>query len=238
VIARRRPARAVRTFALMLGVLFAQACGVQHIQSFTPRQRDYKVGKYEREPTPVSDGSLWQEGSRSRVADFRESRVGDLFMIRIDESPQAAGDAETKTSRDSKMSFGAPQLFGFAQAITRSHPDIDMNDLFNVLSKSSFAGKGETTRSSHVTASMAVRVKKTLPNGDLFIEGTKVLMVNEEELHIYVSGVIRPEDIAQDNSVGSSVIADAEIEFIGRGVLTDNQSRGWLTRFVEALNPF
>jgi flagellar L-ring protein precursor FlgH len=113
-----------------------------------------------------------------------------------------------------------------------------MKDVFNVMSKSAFAGKGETKRSSRVQASMAVRVKKTLPNGDLFIEGTKVLMVNEEELHIYVSGVIRPEDIAQDNSVGSSVIADAQIEFIGRGVLSENQSRGWLTRLLTAINPF
>ena len=216
----------------LCALLLSQACGVQHIQSFTPRQRDYKAGKYEQAPVAVSSGSLWQEGSRSLVADFRASRVGDLVMIRIDESPQAAGDAETKTNRDSKMSLGAPQLLGFAQAIQRSRPDLDMNEVFSVLSKSSFAGKGETTRSSRVEAAMAVRVKKTLPNGDLFIEGTKVLMVNEEELHIYVSGVIRPEHIAQDNSVGSSVIADAEIEFIGRGVLTENQSRGWLTRFV------
>ena len=181
---------------------------------------------------------MWHDSTANGFPDFRASRVGDLVMIRIDESPEAAGDAETKTSRDSKMSMGAPQLLGFAQAIQRSHPDLDMNEVFSVLSKSSFNGKGETTRSSRVEASMAVRVKSTLPNGDLFIEGTKVLMVNEEELHIYVSGVIRPEDIAQDNSVSSSVIADAEIEFIGRGVLTENQSRGWLTRFVDALNPF
>jgi flagellar L-ring protein precursor FlgH len=215
-----------------------QACGVQHIQSFTPRQRDYKAGRYEKAPTAASSGSLWQDSSRSLVADFRANRVGDLVMIVIDESPEAAGDAETKMQRDSSMSLGAPQLFGFAQAIQRSHPDLDMSDVFNVMSKSAFTGKGETARSSRVQAAMAVRVKKTLPNGDLFIEGTKVLMVNEEELHIYVSGVIRPEDIAQDNSVSSSVIADAQIEFIGRGVLTENQSRGWLTRLLTAINPF
>lgn len=214
------------------------ACGVQHIQSFTPRQRDYQIGKYETKPVAVSGGSLWQEGSRSLVADFRASRVGDLVMIRIDESPNAKGDADTKMNRDSSMSFGAPQLFGFAQAIQRSHPDLNMSDVFNVMGSSAFSGTGETSRSSRVQAAMAVRVKKALPNGDLFCEGTKVLMVNEEELHIYVSGVIRPEDIGQDNSVNSSVIADAQIEFIGRGVLTENQSRGWLTRLLTAINPF
>jgi flagellar L-ring protein precursor FlgH len=225
---------------LLFGVFSAAVgCGeVQHISSFTPRQRDYKLGTYDKEPTSVSSGSLWKESSRSLVADFRASRVGDLVMVRIDESPEAKGDAETKVQRDSSMGMGAPQLFGFAQAIQRAHPDLNMSDVFNVMSKTSFDGKGETTRSSRVEAAMAVRVKKALPNGDLFVEGTKVLKVNEEELHIYVSGVIRPEDIAQDNSVRSSVVADAEIEFVGRGVLTENQSQGWLTRLITAVNPF
>ena len=52
-----------------------------------------------------------------------------------------------------------------------------------------------------------------------------------------MSGVIRPEDIANDNSVNSSVIADAQIEFVGRGVLSDNQSQGWLMRLLAAINP-
>lgn len=221
--------------ALWLGVA---GCGTQHIQTFTPRQRDYKVGAYEKSPKSVSSGSLWHDSSRSLVADFRASRVGDLVMVRIDESPEAKGDAETKLDRSSSMSLGAPQLFGFAQAIQRAAPDVNMADVFNVMGKTSFDGTGQTTRSSRVEAAMAVRVKKQLPNGDLFVEGTKVLMVNEEELHIYVSGVIRPEDIAQDNSVRSSVVADAEIEFVGRGVLTENQSPGWLTRLLGAINPF
>ena len=219
--------------------LAAMGCGeVQHISSFQPRQRDYKLGAYEKEPAAVSSGSLWQESSRSLVADFRASRVGDLVMVKIDESPEAKGDSETKLDRQSSMSVGAPQLFGFAQAMQKSHPDLNMSDFLDVMSKTSFDGKGETTRSSRVQAAMAVRVKKALPNGDLFVEGTKVLKVNDEELHIYVSGVVRPEDIAQDNSVRSSVVADAEIEFVGRGVLSDNQSQGWLTRLLSTINPF
>lgn len=221
-----------------LALLLLAGCGVQHIKGFTPRRRDYKPGAYEKPPAAVSDGSLWQESSRSLVADFRASRVGDLVMVRVDESPEAKGDAETRLDRQSNLSMGAPQLFGFASAIQRSHPDLDMSKFLDVMSKSNFAGSGETSRGSRVEAAMAVRVKRQLPNGDLFVEGTKVLMVNEEELHIYVSGVIRPEDIAQDNSVSSSVVADAQIEFVGRGVLTDNQHKGWLTTFIDWINPF
>jgi flagellar L-ring protein precursor FlgH len=219
-------------------LVLLSACGVQHIQGFSPRNRDYKPGAYEKAPASVSDGSLWQESSRSLVADFRASRVGDLVMVRIDESPEAKGDAETKLDRESSLSMGAPQLFGFAQAIAKGHPGLDMSNFLDLMGKSSFAGTGETSRGSRVEAAMAVRVKRQLPNGDLFVEGTKVLMVNEEELHIYVSGVIRPEDIAQDNSVSSAVVADAQIEFVGRGVLTDNQHKGWLTSFIDWINPF
>lgn len=223
---------------LFVMALFAQGCGVEHIHGFVPRQRDYKTGAYEKAPASVSGGSLWQESSRSLVADFRASRVGDLVMVRVDESPEAKGDAETQLDRKSSMSFGAPKVLGFAAAMQREHPGLDMSDLLEVMSQTSFDGKGATSRGSRVEAAMAVRVKKGLPNGDLFVEGTKVLMVNDEELHIYVSGVVRPEDIAQDNSVRSSVIADAQIEFVGRGVLTDNQHQGWLTRFLTAINPF
>jgi flagellar L-ring protein precursor FlgH len=218
-------------------LLLTAACATTP-EVIPPRQRDYKLGSYDKAAEPASSGSLWQESSRSLVADFRASRVGDLVMVKIDESPEAKGDADTKLDRESSMSFGVPQLFGFAQALEKSHPGLDMKDVFEVMSKTHFAGTGETTRSSRVEAAMAVRVKKALPNGDLFVEGTKVLHVNDEELHIYVSGVVRPEDIAQDNSVNSSVVADAEIEFVGRGVLTDNQSQGWLTKFLGAINPF
>jgi len=224
--------------AWLVALLAAYGCGVEHIHAFAPRTRDYKIGAYEKAPASVSDGSLWQESSRSLVADFRASRVGDLVMVRVDESPEAKGDAETQLDRQSDMSFGAPKLLGFVSALQREHPGLDMSNLLEVMSKTSFDGKGATSRGSRVEAAMAVRVKKALPNGDLFVEGTKVLMVNDEELHIYVSGVVRPEDIAQDNSVGSSVIADAQIEFVGRGVLTDNQHQGWLTRFLTAVNPF
>jgi flagellar L-ring protein precursor FlgH len=62
--------------------------------------------------------------------------------------------------------------------------------------------------------------------------------VNDEELHIYISGVIRPEDIEQDNSVRSSLVADAQIQFSGRGSLSENNERGWLARLLSRVRPF
>jgi flagellar L-ring protein precursor FlgH len=63
-------------------------------------------------------------------------------------------------------------------------------------------------------------------------------MVNDEELHIYLSGVILPQDIAEDDTISSSRIADAEIEITGRGDLTDAQRRGWLAEILDEITPF
>jgi len=231
----------VRSALLMLaalGSLGAFGCGAQHIRMHTARHREYSRGRYESGTRAASDGSLWQDASRGLFADFRATRVGDIVTIRIDETPRASGDAATQMQRESETGFGIPQFFGLTQALQHAYPNLDPAQLVSMMSSSSFDGSGETTRGSRVRASIAVRVRETLPNGDLFVEGTKVLLVNDEELHIYISGVIRPEDIEQDNSVRSSLIADAEIEFSGRGSLTDNQEQGWLSRLLSAINPF
>lgn len=223
--------------ALLL-ILAATSCGPQHIRPFTVRHRAYQAGRYDSGSRPVSTGSLWEANGRGLFADFRATRVGDLVTIRIDETPEASGDASTQMQRDSSMSAGATSFLGITTALARAYPTLDPSQLLNLASQTNFDGAGETGRASRVRASIAVRVQRHLPNGDLYVEGTKVLLVNDEELHIYISGVIRPEDIEQDNSVRSSLIADAQIEFTGRGVLTDNQTQGWLTRLLSALNPF
>ena len=82
-----------------------------------------------------------------------------------------------------------------------------------------------------------MRVVREMPNGDLFVEGTKVVLINNEEYHLYISGLVRPTDIAQDNSIASTVIADAQIEFTGRGDVADQNRKGWLARLLDSLNP-
>jgi flagellar L-ring protein precursor FlgH len=110
--------------------------------------------------------------------------------------------------------------------------------MLGLVGSSTFEGGGAVARSSRIDASITVRVRTVLPNGDLFVEGTKILMINDEELHIYVSGVIRPQDIEEDNTIASGRIADAEIEITGRGDLTDAQRRGWLAEILDEITPF
>jgi flagellar L-ring protein precursor FlgH len=110
--------------------------------------------------------------------------------------------------------------------------------LIALASQSDFSGDGTTKRKGALSGSIAVRVRDQMPNGDLFVEGTKVVMVNTEEYHLYISGVIRSADIARDNTVASSRVADAQVEFTGRGDMQDQIDRGWFTKFLDGLNPF
>ena len=77
-----------------------------------------------------------------------------------------------------------------------------------------------------------------MPNGDLFVEGTNVVMVSNEEHHLYVSGVVRQVDILANNTIPSSRIANAEIEYIGRGDVNDQQRPGWGARALTRGAPF
>lgn len=223
----------------LLSAPLMPGCGeTQHIRPHVARHRDFDAGDYAEETHAVSQGSLWRDTSRGLFADFRAAHVGDLVMVVIDESPTATGDATVETDRQQSYEMGIDGLFGLTAAIARAYPDLNPQQLVGLVSHNTFSGGGTTARSSRIHASIAARVRQVLPNGDLFVEGTKVLMVNEEELHIYVSGVVRPADIVEDDSVSSSRLADAEIEFSGRGGVTDATHPGWLAQILQQIAPF
>ena len=220
----------------MLLAVFAIGCS-SHIAPYVPKHRKLDPGSFGDRSRPAN-GSLYAEGANGFFEDPIASRIGDILVIKIDEKDLATHTADATLNKADDTSYGMPAALGFAAALAKKYPGVDPAKLFETTSSQKFSGNGAVARKGQVTATLPVRVRQVLPSGDLFVEGTKVLKVNDEELHIYVSGVIRPEDIAQDNSVRSSVVADAEIEFVGRGVLSDNQSQGWLTRLLSAVNPF
>ena len=161
-----------------------------------------------------------------------------MVLVRISEKADAEGGATTNLSKETNRSAGVDAMLGLVPAIQKAYPDIDPKTLIALASSYDFAGEGKTQRAGSLNAMIGVKVKQELPNGDLFVEGTKVVMINYEEQHLYISGVIRPSDIAPDNSVDSRLIADARVEFTGRGDIDDQVERGWLTKFLDAVNPF
>jgi flagellar L-ring protein precursor FlgH len=226
--------------ALILSLASLGACGPRHIAPFTPRERKYQGGDYavDQAQARPARGSIYTEGMAGYLEDTRAVRVGDIVMIRIDEQANAKGGASTDLNRKSERSMGMTALLGLAPAIRQAYPDIDPEQMVSLMSDMSFQGDGKTSRDGALKGVIAVRVKQQLPNEDLFIEGTKVVMINEEEYHLYVSGLIRPTDIEGDNSVPSWRLADAQVEFTGRGDIASQLDRGWLAKVLDAINPF
>jgi flagellar L-ring protein precursor FlgH len=170
-------------------------------------------------------------------ADLKARNAGDIVTISIVESATASKNAATKTSRDSGLQASWTGLFDLiAQGITIHNEKIGSNHKIDLANN--FDGSGQTTRSSSMTAYITARVVKTLSNGNLVIQGTRQVQVNDETQYIYVQGVIRPEDITQSNIILSTYVSDAVITLNGYGPVSDKQTPGWLMRIVDWVWPF
>ena len=232
--------RSIRRAIATVLVSTALGCGPNHIEPFTPRQRVYKPGSYAQQTASArpANGSLFSGAHAGWLEDTRAVRVGDFVVIHIDEQANAKGAATTSLKKETEGSGGASAMVGLIPALKKAYPEIDPQKLFEYASKTAFSGAGDTARNGELSGRIAVRVVNEMPNGDLFLEGTKVVLINNEEYHLYVSGLVRPADIAQDNSIASSRIADAQVEFTGRGDIADQQRKGWGVRLIETINPF
>lgn len=189
-------------------------------------------------PEP-SEGSLWADSGSTRLfVDMRAREVGDLVTVEISETPSAKLDANTKTSRDSSIEAGLTDLLGYMQTLEENNKRLDRTSLFKANFKPSFDGKGSSDRSGTVIASITARVVQVLPNGNLRISGKREVRVNNETQYITISGIIRPEDIQQNNVIQSTYIADARVEYAGKGVIADKQRPGWLMRILDHVWPF
>lgn len=225
--------------SVLLGLSIGISGGcVKHISPYKPKIRNYKPDKYAPLVDRREEGSLFNDSADTLFTYRRASRVGDLIAVSIAEKSAASRDATTELSRSSESSMSIASLAGLMAAIKKAHPSVDPQALIDAVTKNDFNGAGSTTRSGSLEALVTVRIKKLLPNGDFYIEGHKVVMVNNEESHLYLSGVVRPSDVQADNTVDSGRIADAQIEYTGRGVVADKQSPGWFSRFFDWINPF
>lgn len=227
-------------FAVVLAAELLAACGPSHIRPFTARKRKYEAGEYAAEQADAkpATGSIYSEAQAAYLEDTRALRVGDIVLIRINEEADAQGGATTNLSKGTSREANVDALLGLVPAIQKAYPNIDPKNLLSMASQYDFTGEGQTQRAGKLRGLIGVKVKKELPNGDLYVEGTKVVMINHEEYHLYLSGVIRTADIEQNNSIDSSLIADARVEFTGRGDIDDQVERGWLTKILDSINPF
>jgi flagellar L-ring protein precursor FlgH len=217
-------------------VISAALCACAHeIKPYVARHREYSLEKEEeKNQSAQSPGSLWREGYAGQIfSDARALRQNDLVVIKVEEIADARRSSDTGLSRDQKTQM---ELAAFLRAAGAPDKSYDLG--INGSSSSSFNANGQTGRTERLTATVPSVVRKVLPNGNLFVEGHRTVLVNSEEQHFYISGVIRPIDIDQDDAVKSSALADAEIEFTGQGVLSENQQQSGVAKFFSHLWPF
>ena len=229
-----------RTKVVMIaGLLACTGCmsRVNHIAPYRAKERNFDEGIY-AETAQATPGSLYHHQTRGLFEDDRARDVGDVLVVRIDESETAVRNAKTSLGKKRSNQYGSPDMLGLLSALHRKYPNLDPSMLFSSQMSSSSDGTGSIERRGRLTATLPVRVRRVMPNGDLYIEGTNVVMVSSEEHHLYVSGIIRRIDIREDNTVLSSRIADAEIEYVGRGDVSDQQRPGWGKRAIDRAHPF
>ncbi len=216
--------------ALVLGACAAST----HIDKYVPKHREYEpTASAQRGDEAPSPGSLWRDGRAPAMlyTDARALRENDLVVVRVEEVADAKRSADTDVTHRNDVNVTAAFLSSLSDAVGTGG---GIKGSFD----KRFQGAGSTGRTERLTATVPALVRKVLPNGNLFIEGHRVVLVNSEEQHFYISGVVRPIDIDQENSVKSSMIAEAEVEFTGRGILSDNQRQGWLSHYLGWIWPF
>jgi flagellar L-ring protein precursor FlgH len=227
--------------AALAATLPLLACaGQPRIQQRLPHQRDYQPPTAEAQSASSTVGSLWREGHPASMlfTDARALRENDLVVIKIEELADARRSSDTDLTRNSKTDLQFSGLFSKLATAGTFQPSMGVSAGLTGQTDQNFRGQGSSARSERLIATVPSLVRKVLPNGNLFIEGQRVVLVNNEEQHFYISGVIRPIDIEQDNSIKSSMVADAEIEFTGRGDMSDNQRQGWFQRHLPSWWPF
>ena len=190
-------------------------------------------------------GSLYSIAeSNDLYADNRAHRVGDIITIKVVETSKSKSKADTTAKKESTSTFGVTAAFGKSKTglIPGSggilSGGVGLDPILSTSSVSDLSATGETKRENYVTATIGARVLNVLPGGVLQLQGIREIRVNNETQYMAVSGLVRTQDIAADNSVESIQLADSKVEYWGEGQLADKQKQGWLIRLLDNIWPF
>ncbi|MBK5299957.1 MULTISPECIES: flagellar basal body L-ring protein FlgH [Gammaproteobacteria] len=191
-------------------------------------------------PAAANNGSIYQAGFEQNLySDRKAFRVGDIITITLNERTQASKNANSQIDKNSDTSVGLTSLFG--SSLTTNNP-IGGNDLsLNAGYSADRATKGDSKsgQSNSLTGSITVTVADVLPNGIIAVRGEKWLTLNTGDELVRIAGLVRADDIATDNTVSSTRVADARITYSGTGAFADASQPGWFDRFfLSPLFPF
>jgi len=170
-------------------------------------------------------------------ADRKASRTGDILTVVVAESAALKSSQSKSAQRDSSLK-DAVQQFIFSAAASKLGTHAGELPAVGILGKSTYSGSGDVSNTQSLDSRAAVLVTDVLPNGNLVLEGVRMVTFSGETQYVVLHGLVRVEDIAANNTVLSTNIADARVEFLDKGSISDAQKRGWLAKVYEKLRPF
>src|ERR1700761_926864 len=186
---------------------------------------------------PIShDGnSLWQPGAKSFFHDPRANHVGDVITVNVSVADTAKLQNSTSRSRTNSDDANLTNFFGLENALPKG---IDPTNLVKMGSDTSNVGSGSVDRQEQINMTLAALVAQVLPNGNLVIDGHQQVRVNNELRDMRVAGIVRREDITQDNTVNLAQIAEARITYGGQGTVSDVQQPRYGSQLFDIIMPW
>jgi flagellar L-ring protein precursor FlgH len=188
---------------------------------------------------PQAPNSLWRAGARSFFNDQRASKIGDILTVNIEIADSAQLNNSTARSRTSSTDTSVDALLGAETLIQKALPGTpSLSPGVSFGSDSASNGTGSVNRQEKVNLTVAAVITDRLPNGNLVIGGSQEVRINNELRELLVSGVIRPEDIAADNTIEHTKIAEARISYGGRGDISQVQRDKYGKLIYDQITPF
>jgi flagellar L-ring protein FlgH len=214
--------------AVLFGVLILAALAA--CQAPKPPKEDAQLSWAMEPVAPASNGAIYQVGRDVALFENPVARhVGDIVTIVLNESTAAKKSATTNTAKTTTDTLPGMTLLG-AAATLHGVPLLSNN----INDATKFAGAGDSAQSNSLTGYITATVTRVLPNGNLYVIGEKLIGINQGSEYVRISGVVRPIDLAPDNSIPSLKVGAARISYGGRGALADANAQGWLSRFFNS----
>jgi flagellar L-ring protein FlgH len=222
----------MRTYALSLLLLGSLLAGCVTTTPSTAIHQPMTIRPEARAVAPAANGSIYNIATARPLFEDRRARlVGDTITINISEKTAAAKKSDTKADRSDDRSLSVPTIAGLPLKSLQG-------TTLAASSSTAFEGKGENSSENNFTGTLTVTVIEVYPNGNLLVSGEKQIGLKEGEEFIRFSGVVNPITITAANTVSSTQVADARIEYKANGFLDSAQVMGWLGRFFLSFLPF
>lgn len=211
-------------------------------------QIDFKAPEYVQQMPSREDeqsttlGSLFGQGDNPLFADRKAMNINDIVTVLIEEQTSSTSSANRQLNKTQNSNF-SPAALNYAGKSKNAQKVADrINGAvgfgLSSGSESAFNGGGTASRTENFTTTVSARIVKVMQNGNYFIEGRREILVEDEKQIIQISGVIRPYDITQTNTISSAYISDAKISYHTEGDIKRNTQQGWGTRLVNSVWPF